>query len=229
MAQPSVIVFDVNETLSDMSPMADRFAELGVAGPMAKQWFASVLRDGFALTSTGERPLFADLAAEAARVLLSEVPLNQGLEDAVQHIVQGMTGLTLHPDVADGVRDLRRGSEPGAGLRLVTLSNGPARIAENLLTTAGLRTEFDHVLSVEDAEGWKPLPTAYQYASTVCGVPLDAMLLVAVHPWDIHGASSAGMQTAWLNRTGGAYPSYFAAPDHEVATLSELAARLKAS
>ena len=32
-------------------------------------------------------------------------------------------------------------------------------------------------------------------------------MLVAVHPWDIDGASRAGLVTAWLNRSGGPYPS----------------------
>jgi 2-haloacid dehalogenase len=50
------------------------------------------------------------------------------------------------------------------------------------------------------------------------------MLLVAVHPWDIHGASLAGLRTAWVNRSGAAYPSYFAAPDHVVTGIDGLAA-----
>jgi len=28
--RPSVVAFDVNETLTDLSPLADRFADLGV-------------------------------------------------------------------------------------------------------------------------------------------------------------------------------------------------------
>ncbi|QYF75541.1 OsmC family protein [Cryobacterium sp. PAMC25264] len=49
------------------------------------------------------------------------------------------------------------------------------------------------------------------------------MLLVAVHPWDIHGAAEAGLATAWLNRGGDTYPSYFTAPDYTVTRLAELA------
>ena len=54
------------------------------------------------------------------------------------------------------------------------------------------------------------------------------MLLVAVHPWDIHGAARAGLQTAWVNRSGAAYPSYFAAPDHVVDSVQELSGSLSA-
>jgi 2-haloacid dehalogenase len=53
------------------------------------------------------------------------------------------------------------------------------------------------------------------------------MLLVAVHPWDIHGAARAGLSTAWINRRGGPYPDYFLAPDHTVSALDELAAALE--
>jgi len=33
--------------------------------------------------------------------------------------------------------------------------------------------------------------------------PAEQMLLVTVHPWDIHGAARAGLSTAWINRAGG--------------------------
>ena len=62
--RPSAVVFDVNETLSDMSPLAQRFADVGAPEHLAATWFASLLRDGFALTSAGVNPAFADIAAD---------------------------------------------------------------------------------------------------------------------------------------------------------------------
>jgi 2-haloacid dehalogenase len=38
--RPRVIVFDVNETLSDMAPMAGRFADVGAPDLLATVWFA---------------------------------------------------------------------------------------------------------------------------------------------------------------------------------------------
>jgi hypothetical protein len=38
------------------------------------------------------------------------------------------------------------------GLRLVTLTNGSADVADGLLTRAGLRGEFERLLSVEAAD-----------------------------------------------------------------------------
>jgi len=184
---PRLLIFDVNETLSDMSPMAKRFEDVGAPAHLAATWFAGLLRDGFALTAVGASDSFARIAAEALRVSLHGLPLERGTAEAVSHIMDGFADLPVHADVPDGIRALR-----GLGIRLVTLSNGSASVAEALFDRAGIREHFERLLTVEDAGSWKPAPEAYAYALQECGVdPEDAMLL-AVHPWDIDGASRGG-------------------------------------
>jgi 2-haloacid dehalogenase len=215
--EPAVIVFDVNETLSDMAPLGQRFVEVGAPAHLAKLWFATLLRDGFALTAAGDTGTFAGIGAEVLRNLLSGMELNQEADAAVQHVMAGLAGLGLHPDVAAGVKALH-----GAGHRLATLTNGSTQLAEKLFTDAGIREAFDQLLTVEDAPVWKPGKASYEYAAVACGTSPDQMLLVAVHPWDIHGASRAGLSTAWVNRAQGPYPSYFQGPDITVAALPDL-------
>ncbi|HSN37773.1 MAG TPA: haloacid dehalogenase type II [Arthrobacter sp.] len=219
-----VIVFDVNETLSDMSHMAERFSEIGAPAELAKLWFVTLLRDGFALTASGDNGSFASIGAEVLRGLLAGVTLSRPLEAAVEHVMGGLTGLCVHEDVPDGIRALA-----AAGFQLITLSNGSARIAGKLFSDAGIRDHFQLLLSVEDAAGWKPARASYEYAAAACGADAAGMMLVAVHPWDIHGAARAGLRTAWLNRAGGSYPSYFQAPEVTVAALTELPAALAAA
>ena len=215
---PSVIVFDVNETLSDMAPLGTRFEDVGAPAYLARVWFAALLRDGFALAAAGGIVTFAVLGAEMLRSVLRPVAVTGGLDEAVNHIMAGFGSLHVHPDIPDGVRALA-----GTGQRLVTFSNGSAQVAESLLTRAGLRDAFDALLTVEDAGAWKPVRAAYDYAATACGVAPADMLMVAVHPWDIHGAAEAGLATAWLNRDGETYPSYYAAPTYTIAALGDLA------
>jgi 2-haloacid dehalogenase len=219
--EPSVIVFDVNETLSDMAPLGGRFADVGAPEHLADLWFVTVLRDGFALTAAGSTERFATLAAARVREMLGALPLDRDLDGAVQHVMEGFTELPVHPDVPEGVRALR-----GTRRRLVTLSNGAAGVADQLLVSAGLRQEFEQLLSVEDAGVWKPAAAAYRYAARACSTDVADMLLVAVHPWDIDGAARAGMSTAWINRTGAGYPDYFTPPTHTVTALDQLADRL---
>jgi len=212
-----VIVFDVNETVSDLGGMADRFEEVGASRALAATWFASVLRDGFALSSVGDPHPFAAIAESVLRSVLTDASSTVPVDEAVPRIMRGFTSLSVHPDIPDGVRGLA-----GAGHRLVTLSNGSASVAEKLLGDAGLRDHFEALLSVEDAPAWKPDPRAYELAVSRCGVDAADCMLVAVHPWDIDGAHRAGMATAWVNRTGVPYPSVFHTPDVTVTALTEL-------
>ncbi|CAN5709168.1 haloacid dehalogenase type II [soil metagenome] len=218
---PEVVVFDVNETLSDMGPMAQRFEEVGAPRHLASTWFAAVLRDGFALATTGRAEHFSRIGAVALRTELVKAGLPDDVEDKVEHVMAGFGQLELHPDVVDGVVALH-----DLGVRLVTLTNGSAEVAERLLARGGVRDHFERLLSVEDTTRWKPAAEAYQYAADVCEVPLDRLLLVAVHPWDIDGASSAGMGTAWLNRADAPYPDYFRPPRFTAPTLTGLAEQL---
>ncbi len=51
-------------------------------------------------------------------------------------------------------------------------------------------------------------------------------LLVAVHPWDIEAVRSAGLSTAWINRSGARYPAYLGQPDLEATSVLDLARQL---
>lgn len=215
MPAPSVVVFDVNETLSDLSPLGDRFREVGLDASLASLWFASVLRDGFALTAAGATARFADLGAEVLRSLL---PPGADADRATDHVLAAFMELSLHPDVVPGIRALR-----AAGLRLVTMSNGSSAVAESLFAGTGVRDELEHLLSVEEAGVWKPAAGAYRFVAERCGVDVGDLVMVAVHPWDLDGAARTGLRTAWVDRDGRPYPSYATAPTWTVSSIEELA------
>jgi len=219
--RPTMILFDVNETLSDLSPLAECFAEVGASPELAPLWFASVLRDGFALTAAGSQERFATIAREVLVALLPAASLDRSPEDAATYVLDAFSTLSVHPDVVDGIRALRAG-----GLRLATLTNGAREVAEGLLIRAGIRGEFDQLLSVEEAGAWKPARAAYAYACRMSEVAPDRAVLVAVHPWDIDGAARAGLRTAWLDRTGTHYPGYAVPPTWRASSLTELAEQL---
>jgi 2-haloacid dehalogenase len=218
---PTVVVFDVNETLSDLAPLRDAFATLGAPAATGDTWFAATLRDGFALTVTDEKPAFVELATDVARTLLA--PYIHDVDAGAEEILRTFRNLAVHPDVVEGVQDLHT-----LHRRLVTLSNGAAAVADALLTRAGIRDSFEQLLTVDDAAHWKPAPEAYRYAAAACGVPVEECLLVACHPWDLHGASRAGMATAWVNRGDAPYPRSFDEPGLEADSMVDLAAQLGA-
>jgi len=215
--QPVTVFFDVNETLSDLSTVADAFEHVGAGRNLAAAWFATVLRDGFALTSAATEASFGKIARNNARDLLSKVDLDRSLENTVDTVLTAFATVGVHADVADGLWALH-----SAGHRLFTLSNGPTSTAERLLRDAGALDVFDDLLTVDGHSLWKPAPAAYLDAVSRTGTE-GPTYLVAVHPWDIHGASTAGLSTVWINRQGTHYPDHFRPPTITVPALTELA------
>ncbi|WP_347757181.1 haloacid dehalogenase type II [Agrococcus sp. ProA11] len=218
--QPLTIIFDVNETLSDLSTVGDAFERVGAGPGSSDAWFATVLRDGFALTASGSDARFAELAANSARQVLGGLQLTTSLDEAVDIVLDAFASVSLHADVAPALQSLR-----GAGHRLLTLSNGPTSTAERLLQSADALHHMDSLLTVEGHSLWKPARDSYRSALSRARVAGRAYL-VAVHPWDIHGAARAGLSTVWVNRRGATYPSHFTQPDITVRTLEALAERL---
>jgi 2-haloacid dehalogenase len=223
-AHPTLIVLDVNETLSDMSPLASAFEEVGAPRAAAPLWFAATLRDGFALGMAGQNAPFLELAKDVLRTVLAPYVADEQHRDAaVESVLGAFAELDTHPDVPDALRDLHE-----AGIRLVTLSNGSARVAEALLGRAGLTDLVEQLLSVEDAPAWKPDPRAYGYALQRTEVEAERAMLVAAHPWDVDGAARAGLRTAWVNRSGIGYPASFRPADVTVPSLADLPMALTA-
>src|SRR5680860_1453881 len=114
-----------------MSPLAARFEDVGAPAHLAQTWFAELLRDGFALTVSGVAKPFARLGGEMLRLQLDGQDLDRDLDEAVQHVLGGFADLALHPDVAEGLNALAN-----LGIRLVTLSNGSAHVAQRLLAVS---------------------------------------------------------------------------------------------
>jgi 2-haloacid dehalogenase len=219
---PSVVLLDVNETLSDLAPLRERFEQVGAAGDLLPTWFAATLRDGIALAASGRYEDFPEVARAALRPLLGRVGgLGRPLEEAAEHILGGIGALRVHPDVEPGLRRLR-----DAGLRTATLTNGSAANAGALLDRAGIADLVERNLDVSEVGRWKPAPEPYQNACRALGVAPSAAVLIAVHPWDVHGAKCAGLRGAWLDRHGDPYPSVFMAPDVSAPDLPALVDRL---
>ena len=201
----ATLVFDVNETLSDMSVLASEFQSNGAPPELASTWFAAVLRDAFALSLHGQAPSFLTLAHEVLVSLLSAQAGTRTDADAIaDRVLERFSGLGVHADAPPGIRRLA-----DAGHQLLTLSNGSVESTHGLLMRAGLRDAFSEVLSVEGTGVWKPHPDAYRRAADTLGLEPEFLTMVAVHPWDLDGAHRTGMRTILIDRTGQRTPASF--------------------
>ncbi|MGH9088909.1 MAG: haloacid dehalogenase type II [Acidimicrobiales bacterium] len=220
--RPTAVAFDVNETLFGLEPLRARLTELGLPESALEWWFAVVLREGFALAAAGDDRPFGEVAAAG----LAEVLAARGIDakpDVAERVLSGFDEMVPHPDVRPALSALA-----AAGIPALCLTNGSAQVVQRLVDQADLGPLVSEVLSVADAGHWKPRPEPYRYAAGVAGVPAEALALVAVHPWDVHGAARAGLVAAWANRTGRAFPGIFVPPDVEGRDLVDVVGALLA-
>lgn len=105
-----------------------------------------------------------------------------------------------------------------ARLPLISLSNGNADLGR-----IGLRHLFADCVSAREFGMAKPAPEIFHEACRRLGLAPGEVLHVGDDPLlDVHGARSAGLPTAWLNREGAAWAQPQRA-DVEFRDLTELA------
>ena len=103
--------------------------------------------------------------------------------------------------------------------RLMTLSNGNAD-----LRLIGLQTYFEHTLAAHDAGAAKPDRRIFDALLARAGLAATQVLYVGDDPYaDVQGARNAGLQAAWVDRFGRAWPSEVERPSLVVRNLAELA------
>ena len=101
---------------------------------------------------------------------------------------------------------------------LVALSNGNADVQR-----VGLGAHFHASVSAREQGCSKPDPRIFRAAAARAGVPPEAVLHVGDDPGhDVLGALGAGMQTAWINRQGSAWPHADVRPHVECDNLKKL-------
>jgi len=217
--RPAVVAFDVIETLMSLEPLRVRLTEIGQPPGLLEAWYTRTLRDGLALSATGDYVPFSEVAEAALRGLTHYTISDEQLAS----VMAGWDELPAFPDALPAITSLAK-----AGLRVACLTNGSAYLASSFVNRSGLGSLVDRVISVGEVYRWKPAGVVYRYATEVMDTTPDRMALVAAHDWDCHGAKRAGLTTGWVSRKSGGFGAPFAPPDVVGEDLTEVAAKLLA-
>jgi 2-haloacid dehalogenase len=210
----TIVVFDVNETLLDVSALAPHFERLFGRAEVLQRWFDSVVLYSQTITIAGPYADFGTIARAALDMTAAAhgVALSAADRDL---IMQGLVALPAHADVKPALDKLR-----AAGFRMATLTNSaPAAVAQQL-TRAGVAEYFERQISVDAVRRFKPAPEVYRLAATELGVEPVQVRLVAAHAWDVLGAMRAGSRAAFVARPGKALFPLGDAPDVTGGTLT---------
>lgn len=219
-----IIVFDVNETLLDITTLEPLFDRLFGDVAMLRTWFAELILYSQTMTLSRIYVPFGELASGTLSMAGSN--RNIAISDAdIAELKERLGNMPAHPDVVPALTRLR-----DAGFRLVTLTNSAGSPSPTPLEKAGIDRYFDRHFSVEAVQKFKPAPQTYQYVANELGVETADMLMVACHLWDIVGAQTAGCKGAFITRPNNAIlpAEGLPVPDIVVGGLGELADQLAA-
>jgi 2-haloacid dehalogenase len=136
-------------------------------------------------------------------------------EDEVRFLVAAIERLRCFPEVPEALARI------GARYRLAVLSNGDPDMLEEARKYHGIR--FDAVISVAEANAFKPHRATYEMAARRMGVAMDQVLFVANHEFDCVGAKAAGMRTVFVDRRRRPFARWPHQPDLIVSSMTELA------
>ena len=135
--------------------------------------------------------------------------------DEVRSLVDNIVRLRPFPEVPAALDRLR------TKYKLVVISNGDPDMLE---TAKGYhKVPFDKVISVAEANSFKPHVATYTKAAELCGLKPEQILFVANHAFDCIGAKSAGMKTAFIDRRSRPFGETPHQPDILVPTMQDLA------
>ncbi|MGE2815651.1 haloacid dehalogenase type II [Mycobacterium heidelbergense] len=194
---PSVLVFDVNETLVDIDSLAPLFADLFGDERVLREWFGQLVMYSMATTLAENYVNFSSLAQGVLRMLgdIYEVDVT---DDDLLRLKSRLLSMPPHPDAAEGLARLRDN-----GFRLVTLTNSPPNPdGPTALQNSGLAGFFERQLSVDARRAFKPSPVVYRYVCETLGVAPEDCMMVAAHVWDTLGAQNVGFSGALIARPG---------------------------
>lgn len=145
-------------------------------------------------------------------------------DDEVRDLVFEIERLDPFPDVLQALTALQR-----HGLKLIILSNGDPDLLEAGVAYSGTADLWDRVISVAEADSFKPHKATYTKAAELVGLERPEILFVANHAFDCVGAKAAGLRSAFIDRRRRPFGNSKYPPDVTVSDMAELAGLIEAS
>ena len=184
---------------------------------IAEIWRQKQLEFTFRLTAMEQYEDFEQVTRKALDYALAATG---HILDAQQKnsLMDQYNNLERFADVEPGLQRLK-----DAGYTMVVFSNGSPTMLTGIMNAANLNPYFKGFVSVDEVKVYKPSPVVYRHVANSLGRLIDEVRLISSNPFDVIGAEAAGMQAAWVNRSGGLFDTLAPMPQMVVKSLAELA------
>lgn len=195
----ATLLFDSWGTLVDNYSIADvlepHVYESHTAQRLAADWRFQQKWAMFYLTLCDRFVPHPDLTEAALRWTLDTHHIKLD-EAAIQQIASQYHKLRAYPDVPGALKALKAQRHT-----LKIVANPTKKMLEDHTRYAGIYEYFDEIISSgEEARAFKPSPKVYQLGIARAGCPKRDIIWVSGHFWEIVGADTQGLKTAWTNR-----------------------------
>lgn len=161
-----------------------------------------------------EHTPYREIGHRAVAFVMERAGIPHTKED-IQYLVSEIEKLKCFPEVPEALARLR------TRYKLIVLSNGDPDMLEAAKEHHGI--PFDKIISVAEANSFKPHIATYTKAAEIAGVRMDEVLFIANHAFDCIGAKSAGMPSAFIDRRSRPFGDTPHQPDIRVQSMKELA------
>ena len=151
-----ILIFDVNETLLDLSPLMPHFQRTFNDANVMKHWFLTLLHSSLTVTLADDYKDFGKLAGAGLDVVAEIRKVSLGAEDR-DTILETIKKLPPHEEVPESLERLRSN-----GFRLFTLTNSPPETLKAQMENSGLREYFEDIFSIDETRKFKPAIKTYQ-------------------------------------------------------------------
>lgn len=193
----TTLAFDVYGTLINTHGVLSALEELvsGHAKAFSNTWRDKQLEYSFRKGLMQNYETFTVCTSQALDYTCSYYRTNLS-DDQKMELMSLYRVLPAFDDVKEGLTRLK-----GAGFMLYAFSNGATDALEVLLDNAGIRDLFLGVISVDDIKSFKPNPAVYSHFLRKSKATGGSAWLISSNPFDVIGAISAGMKSAWVRRS----------------------------
>jgi 2-haloacid dehalogenase len=216
-----LVAFDMFGTLADTASVSTELAPVcgDRASEVALAWRGKQLEYMFRVTAMGQFPAFGELTQWGLAAALAESGFSLP-GSRLRALASAYQRLRPFDDARPALTALHQ-----SGHTIVVFSVGPRSWLEEL--TSSYREFVDALISAKDAGVYKPHPGIYRHLLATMKPGPPAALLVSSNPFDLIGASAAGLRTAWCKRQPSAlFDPWGSPPDHVITGLDGLAGLL---
>jgi 2-haloacid dehalogenase len=218
-----VLAFDVYGTLIDPFRMEEHLrAAFGEKAKEASElWRGKQIEYSFRRALMKKYRNFDTCTAQALHFVSAQLGISLS-EEAQADLMWKYLQLPAYPDVASALDELA-----AKGFTIAACSNGTESAVRGLLDHAGVSPLFSKIVSVDPIRTFKPDPAVYKYLVTQLRARREMVWLISSNPFDVIGAKSCGLRTAWVQRDPKrVYDPWEFEPDLVVHGLAELPGKL---